>query len=96
MRRYLNNRKARGTHGKNFEHYRTNIYPKIERHTDDIYIITRMDDRLDIIAWEYYKDVTLWWVIAEANGIGKGGLMVEVGKQIRIPSQLTMRFQMLL
>ena len=25
--------------------------------------------RLDLIAWKYYKDVNLWWVIAEIHNI---------------------------
>jgi hypothetical protein len=28
----------------------------------------------------------LWWIIARANGIGKGDLSVPVGSQIRIPA----------
>jgi hypothetical protein len=37
------------------------------------------------LAFEYYNDVTLWWIIAEANGIGKGSLAIPTGKQLRIP-----------
>jgi nucleoid-associated protein YgaU len=41
------------------------------------------------LAYAYYKDPTLWWIIAEANNIGKGDLLVPVGKQIRIPTEIT-------
>jgi len=42
-------------------------------------------DRLDNLAWEYYKDPSLWWIIARANGIGLGNLSVPIGEQLRIP-----------
>jgi hypothetical protein len=69
--------------GKQF--YPTFIYPIIEEKSSDIYIIGSYSDRLDNLAWTYYKDPTLWWIIAEANNIGMGNLLVPVGKQIRIP-----------
>tara|TARA_R110000851_G_scaffold330169_1_gene502717 strand:- start:326 stop:622 length:297 start_codon:yes stop_codon:yes gene_type:complete len=64
-------------------------YPVIERSTKDLYIVARDGDRLDNLANQYYKDVTLWWIIARANNIGKGDLTVPLGKQIRIPSNYT-------
>ena len=88
MKRYINNKKLRKNKDKGFLHYSTNWYPKIERHESDIYIRTRQDERLDLLANEYYGDVTLWWVIASANNIGKAGLVVPSGIQIRIPMQL--------
>ena len=82
--------------------YGTIIYPKIERHVDDFYIDVIVEDRLDNLAYQYYEDVTLWWIIANANkldrasnygitqkqdkGIGKGSMFVEPGQRIRIPN----------
>lgn len=60
-------------------------FPQIPNSITDIYIIGSYQDRLDNLAWKYYKDPTFWWIIAEANEIGKGDLLVPVGKQIRIP-----------
>ena len=65
--------------------YASIFYPKIERSADDIYIRARYGDRIDNLAFEYYNDVTLWWIIAQANGLGKGTLAIPAGKQIRIP-----------
>lgn len=66
----------------------TVTYPIIPRKIGDTYIIGQQGDRIDNLAWEYYKDPSLWWVIARANGIGLGNLVVPVGKQIRIPSDV--------
>lgn len=61
-------------------------YPLMERSIDDIYIIGMQGDRLDNLAYKYYNDAKLWWIIARANNIGKGNLSVPIGAQIRIPS----------
>ena len=42
-----------------------------------------MGDRLDILAHQFYGDVTLWWYIAKANGLSD--LRVDAGISIRIP-----------
>src|SRR5688572_16791131 len=65
--------------------YSTIIYQKINRHENDIYIVSTIGDRLDLLAFDYYEDQTLWWVIAQANNLGKGSLVIEPGIQIRIP-----------
>jgi len=65
--------------------YRSIIYPPIPRSEQDIYILSRVGDRLDLLAANYYDDISLWWIIASANAIGKGTLVVEPGLQIRIP-----------
>ena len=64
------------------------MYPSIPHSENDIYIITRDSDRLDLLAGQYYEDVTLWWVIATANNLGKGTLVVPPGLQIRIPNDI--------
>ncbi len=66
----------------------TVIYPIINADITDTYIITQQGDRLDNLAWEYYRDPTLWWIIARANNIGKGNLFPEVGVQLRIPENV--------
>ena len=65
--------------------YETIYYPEIEISDDDIYIISKRLDRLDILAYEHYNDQTLWFVIAEANNLGKGTLIIPPGTRIRIP-----------
>ena len=39
--------------------------------------------------YKYYKNPDLWGVIAQANHIGKGTLVIEPGIQIRIPTDLS-------
>jgi|TARA_R110001583_G_scaffold108809_3_gene257522 hypothetical protein len=69
-------------------HYQTSMIPKIPVQDSDYYIISRDGDRLDLLANEFYKDVSKWWIIAEANGIGKGTTVIEPGIQIRIPNPI--------
>ena len=65
--------------------YKSTLYPHIKKNEDDLYIRTVDGDRLDNLAYEYYKDPSLWWILARANKIGLGSLNVKAGKQIRIP-----------
>ena len=63
----------------------TTLLPIIEPSNSDIYIIGKIGDRLDTLAYNYYGKSSLWWIIARANNIGKGDLVVPVGVQLRIP-----------
>lgn len=83
MNRYNTPNRLSTDSGKKY--YPTFRYPMIEEKLSDIYIIGSYFDRLDNLAYSYYKDPTLWWIIAEANNIGKGDFLIPVGKQIRIP-----------
>ena len=37
------------------------------------------------MAYKYYEDSQLWWIIARANYLGKGDLEIPIGTQLRIP-----------
>ena len=67
---------------------RSTIYPIVKTTADDIYIYTRQDDRLDLLAKKYYDDVNLWWIIAQANQMGKGSMNINPGTRLRIPQGL--------
>ena len=54
--------------------------------TDDIYIQVTSPDRLDIIASKLYGDQYEWPIIAAANDLGKGSLIVPANTILRIPS----------
>tara|TARA_R110002051_G_scaffold269402_1_gene329504 strand:+ start:555 stop:848 length:294 start_codon:yes stop_codon:yes gene_type:complete len=69
--------------------YKTTMIPVISEQADDLYIISRDGDRLDLLANEFYHDPSLWWVIAEANNLGKGTTVIEPGIQVRIPKSVT-------
>jgi hypothetical protein len=67
-------------------YYESLIDPVIEKKDDDIYVITSFGERLDLLAWKYYSNVDLWWIIAAANPeLRKDSLYLEVGSQIRVP-----------
>jgi phage tail protein X len=62
------------------------IYPKIKPSDNDLYIISEAGDRLDLLAYKYYNDTSLWWIISVANNLNDANFFVEPGLQIRIPS----------
>ena len=68
---------------------RSVLYPPIPRQVDDIYVLTTPGDRIDLLAYKYYSNISYWWIIAEANAIGKGSMTIPVGLQLRIPINLT-------
>ena len=65
----------------------TTIFPTIPITAADTFIITTSADRLDKLANIFYQDITLWWVIAAANGLGKGTLVVPGNTKLRIPAK---------
>lgn len=66
----------------------TTIFPSLPLNTDsDIYIRTTSIERLDKLAYKFYDDQTMWWIIAAANGLGKGTLIVPNNTRLRIPSK---------
>jgi hypothetical protein len=66
---------------------KTTRYPKIPYSIYDVYIVASETDYLDSLAFKFYKDSTLWWVIAQANGI-KATLKAPTGQQMRIPRNI--------
>jgi len=87
MKRYSNIPTTQRWDGKNV--LNTTHYPDIPKQDSDIYIVTNDGDYLDTLAFKYYQDPTLWWIIALANNIGKGRMSVEGGLQIRIPTDVS-------
>lgn len=74
----------------NISYYKGKKYPQIPLSEDDVYVITTIGDRLDILANTYYNDPTLWWVISMANSnvLKTDSLFIIPGTQIRIPTNL--------
>lgn len=71
---------------KKKRYYECRILPTIDKSDDDTYLITTIGDRLDLLAFEYYKSLTSWWVIALANPEYEfSSFYLEPGIQIRIP-----------
>jgi len=69
--------------------YSTLLMTPIPFAQDDIYIITNDTMYLDQLAYTYYQDPSLWWIIAQSNNLGKGRLSVPSGIQLRIPRNAT-------
>jgi nucleoid-associated protein YgaU len=69
-------------------YYLNNIYPDISFSDTDNYVIATMGDRLDLLAFDFYGDSTLYWVIASANSISGDSLYPDPGMQLRIPSNI--------
>jgi hypothetical protein len=65
--------------------YTNNLYPNIPLSNDDNYVISVLGDRMDLLAFDFYGDSSLWWVIASANSLSGDSLYLEPGMQIRIP-----------
>ena len=73
----------------NRPYYKGRFYPNIPVSGYDMYVVTTIGDRLDSLANSYYRDPTLWWVIAMANNNSTKGFMYpEPGIQLRIPTDL--------
>jgi nucleoid-associated protein YgaU len=71
------------------QYLESTIYPKIKPTDNDIYIISTQGDRLDLLSNKYYGDKNLWWVISVANNLNDASLHIEVGKQLRIPGNIS-------
>jgi nucleoid-associated protein YgaU len=86
MKRYSTNATQTRWDGKQV--YKSTIYPPVRPAVSDLLIVAAQGDYLDTLAQKYYRDPTLWWVIASVNNVGKGRLSVEPGLQLRIPSDV--------
>jgi len=70
------------------QYYQTNTYPSIQPTDNDYYVITTVNDRLDLMALDFYQDQSLWWVIASANALPGDSIYPPVGIQLRIPTDI--------
>jgi hypothetical protein len=75
------------TSGKRY--YKRKTYPQIPFSDTDVYVVTTVGDRLDSIAYSYYNDAELWWVISIANNnLTNGSIFPHPGTQLRIPTNI--------
>ena len=87
MNRYTNSTIDQTQQGQPY--FKQRFYPNIPLSENDVYVITTVGDRLDSLAYSYYNDSTLWWIIAAANNNAtKGALYPTPGTQLRIPTNL--------
>ena len=85
MNRYRNIPKGKDSLGKRY--IKNPLYPSIPETLDDIYVETEYGDRVDILAYQFYNDSSLWWVITTANPgkLRRDTYVCPPGLQIRIP-----------
>lgn len=76
--------------------YETMLYPSFEVKNTDNYINSTLGDRCDNVAFDYYEDQRLWWVIARANKLPVGSFQIPPGFRIRIPDLSHFEIQELL
>ena len=71
------------------KYYKPIGYPSIPLSVNDLYVITSDRDRLDLLANQFYNDVDLWWIIANANtNIRRDSYALKPGIEIRIPQNI--------
>jgi len=72
-------------------YYTSPIYPPIPLNINDLYVITTIGDRLDLLSQKYYNSTQYYWIISNANPdrINQGSLFLTPGIQIRIPQNLS-------
>ena len=66
-------------------------YPLVPQQENDIYAITEWGDRFESLAYQFYGDITLWWVIAISNPniCDFSSIFIPIGSQIRIPQNIS-------
>ena len=74
----------------NNRYYKNIEYPEIPVAPNDVYIISKSTDRVELLAFDYYNDEKLWWIISKANPgkIKRDSFFIDPGLQIRIPSNV--------
>jgi nucleoid-associated protein YgaU len=72
--------------------FSTQIIPQVSTTPGDIFILSKIGDRLDRLAYLYYNDASLWWYIAQANNLGKGTWAIKPGTVLRIPGKVDNEF----
>jgi hypothetical protein len=89
--RYTNSSTIKDSNGKRRKG--TVIIPVPDPSSNDVYIQVTSAERLDLLAHKFYNDANLWYIIAAANGLGKGSLMVPINSRLRIPDSTTIQQQ---
>jgi len=82
----IRNQEIKSIEGKK-RYFKYLKYPEIPVDISDVYIITKIGERLDHLAYQYYNDPDLWWVIVKSNPnkLKRDSFFMPTGIQIRIP-----------
>ncbi len=82
--RYNSTRTKRQRDGKLI--YTTTFYPKIPISDSDKFIYIPRGTRIDSLAYKYYGDSSLWWIISRANGLSGAEVQLDPSLEYRIPT----------
>ena len=69
------------------------LYPEIRIGDGDQFVYPTVGDRLENLAYRYYGDSTLWWIIAQANKIRDGSFGLKPDEKLRIPRNVPQAIQ---
>lgn len=73
-----------------FQHRVITEYPIITPKNSDRIYYSKQGERWDNIAYKFYQDTSLWWVIARANTDidFKGNMALPIGTKLTIPTDV--------
>ena len=84
--RYTNSKIKRDKDGKRY--YKPTIVPNVPIKDSDIFVYPVFGDRFDTMAYRYYGDSNLWWIIAKANELSRGQLSPNPEVKLRVPTEI--------
>ena len=82
MSRYKSAKYKIDKNGKRY--FLPTIVPQIPLSDSDIFIRPVVGERFDSLAQKFYGDSSLWWIIAKANNLSNGSIVLDSEKKIRI------------
>ena len=77
------------------EFWDTLVLPPARPRSDDLIYTVQSNDRIDLIAQQFYRNPVFWWVIAWANDMDIIPTDLKEGANIRIPSMAFVESQLL-
>ena len=87
MNRYKHQQVKRDADGR--RKLSTIQYPKILSKNSDMIYRTRDSDTYSTLAYRFYRDQSLWWIIARANEDFRGNIRPKVGIKLIIPRDIS-------
>jgi len=87
MSRYKNT-KVKIDRKTNNRVYGLTLYPTIPIQDGDEFLFPYDGERIETIAYKYYQDTSLWWIIAGANNLRDGGFGLDPTVELRIPKNI--------
>jgi len=69
-------------------YYLPTIVSSIPISDTDKFVNVVVGERFDTLAQKFYGDSSLWWIIAKANDMADGKIMIDAEKKIRVPMNI--------